>query len=54
MAYMGLLQFGENKHKEKDKQFAYINTRAKLLDTRTSAKGTQFKNFPSVYLRCVS
>ena len=40
MAYMGLLQFGENKHKEKDKQFAYVNTKAKLLDTRTSAKGT--------------
>ena len=39
LAYMGLVQFGDNIYKEKDKAFAYVNTKAKLLDTRTSVKG---------------
>lgn len=38
LAYMGLVQMGPGR-KEKDQGFVYVNTKAKLLDTRTSAKG---------------
>ena len=51
MAYMGLVQLGENRTKEKDQAFAYINTKAKLLDTRESAQSyhkVEDKPYPEI------
>ncbi|XP_033321902.2 general transcription factor 3C polypeptide 1 [Megalopta genalis] len=39
LCYIGLVQFGPQKLKEKDQVFIYINRRTELLDTTSSAPG---------------
>ncbi|XP_074101473.1 general transcription factor 3C polypeptide 1 [Cotesia typhae] len=39
LAYIGLVQFGPQKFKEKDHVFIYLNTRSQLVDTTPSAPG---------------
>ncbi|KAJ8670622.1 hypothetical protein QAD02_001881 [Eretmocerus hayati] len=39
LCYMGLVQFGPQMLKEKDQVFIYLNRRAELLDTTSSAAG---------------
>ena len=39
LAYIGVLQFGPQKLKEKDQVFLYLNRRASILDTTTSSPG---------------
>ena len=39
LAYVGVVQFGPQKLKEKDQVFLYVNQRASLLDTVSSARG---------------
>ncbi|XP_078042663.1 general transcription factor 3C polypeptide 1 [Augochlora pura] len=39
LCYIGLVQFGPQKLKEKDQVFIYVNRRSELLDTTSSAPG---------------
>ena len=39
LAYIGVLQFGPQKLKEKDQVFLFLNRQASLLDTTSSAPG---------------
>ena len=39
LAYVGVVQFGPQKLKEKDQVFLYVNQTASLLDTVSSARG---------------
>ncbi|XP_056639937.1 general transcription factor 3C polypeptide 1 [Diorhabda sublineata] len=39
LVFCGLVQFGPQKYREKDQVFIYLNTKASLLDTRTSSPG---------------
>ncbi|XP_076298615.1 general transcription factor 3C polypeptide 1 isoform X2 [Lasioglossum baleicum] len=49
LCYIGLVQFGPQKLKEKDQVFLYVNRRAELLDTTSSAPGyhiVEDKSYP--------
>lgn len=49
LCYVGLIQFGPQKLKEKDQVFVYLNQRALLYDTRSSEPGyhlTKEQDFP--------
>lgn len=39
LCYIGLIQFGPQKFKEKDQVFLYVNRRSELMDTTSSAPG---------------
>lgn len=39
LAYIGLVQFGPQRLKDKDQVFIYVNRRAELMDTVSSAPG---------------
>jgi len=39
LAFIGIIQFGPQKLKEKDQVFVYVNTKATLLDTTSSMSG---------------
>lgn len=39
LCYMGLIQFGPQKLKEKDQVFIYLNKRSEIMDTTSSAAG---------------
>ena len=40
LAYVGVLQFGPQKLKEKDQVFLYLNRQASIVDTTTSSPGS--------------
>ena len=39
LAYVGVLQFGPQKLKEKDQAFLYLNRQASIVDPTTSSPG---------------
>lgn len=50
LCWLGLIQFGDKKFRDKDQFFIYVNTRSELLDTTSSAAGyhkIEDKSYPS-------
>ncbi|KOX75217.1 General transcription factor 3C polypeptide 1 [Melipona quadrifasciata] len=51
LCYIGLIQFGPQKLKEKDQVFIYVNRRSELMDTTSSAPGYHIiedKSYPII------
>ena len=50
LAYIGVLQFGPQKLKEKDQVFLYLNRKSSIVDTTSSCPGYHQANIYPDYL----